>query len=130
MTETASAVPADKIAGPFSDDLAGRTVEYRYSTGNHYRMAFGPEQLTFLQLNAVEPHEPVPLAYIARQLRPDQYLVHWAVKPANVHVALVFDLGARTVHVSALMPAGWEFFDSARIVSIESTESSSASSVD
>ena len=86
MTETASAAPGDKITGPFSDDLAGRTVEYRYSTGNHYRMAFGSGQLTFLHLNAPEPHDPVPLAYVARQLRPGQYLVHWAVKPANIHV--------------------------------------------
>src|SRR5690348_2917377 len=123
MTEMASAAPSDKITGPFSDNLAGRTVEYRYSTGNHYRMAFGSGQLTFLHLNAPEPHDPVPLAYVARQLRPGQYLVHWAVKPANIHVALVFDLDAGTVHVSALMPGGWEFFDSARIVSVESTES-------
>ena len=130
MTETASAAPDDKITGPFSDDLAGRTVEYRYSTGNHYRMAFGPRQLTFLQLNAPDPHAPVPLAYLARELRPGQYLVHWAVKPANIHVALVFDLDAGTVHVSALMPGGWEFFDSARIVSIISTESDKVNSAD
>jgi MoaF-like len=130
MAETASVAPDDKIAGPFSDDLVGRTVEYRYSTGNHYRMAFGSEQLTFLHLNAPEPHEPMPLAYLARQLRPGQYLVHWVVKAANIHVALVFDLDARTVHVSALMPGGWEFVDSARIVSIRSTESNRANSAD
>lgn len=130
MTETASALPADKITGPFSDDLAGRTIEYRYSTGNHYRMAFGSGQLTFLQLNAPEPHEPVPLTYLARELRPGQYLVHWAVKPANIHVALVFDLDAGSVHVSALMPGGWEFFDSARIVNIKSTESIRVNSAD
>jgi hypothetical protein len=130
MAETASVAPDDKIAGPFSDDLVGRTVEYRYSTGNHYRMAFGSGQLTFLHLNAPEPHEPVPLAYLARQLRPGQYLVHWVVKAANIHVALVFDLDAGTVHVSALMPGGWEFVDSARIVSIRSTESNRANSAD
>ena len=130
MAETASVAPDDKIAGPFSDDLVGRTVEYRYSTGNHYRMAFGQERLTFLQLNAPEPHEPVPLAYLARELRPGQYLVHWVVKAANIHVALVFDLDAGTVHVSALMPGGWEFVDSARIVSIRSTESNKANSAD
>ena len=129
MTETTSAAD-DKITGPFSDDLAGRTVEYRYSTGNHYRMAFGVKQLTFLLLNAPEPHDPVPLAYVARQLRPAQYLVHWVVKPASIHVALIFDLDAGTVHVSALMPGGWEFFDSARIVSIQSTESNEANLVD
>jgi MoaF N-terminal domain len=130
MAEATSAAPDDKITGPFSDALVGRTVEYRYSTGNHYRMAFGHERLTFLQLNAPEPHEPVPLAYLARELRPGQYLVHWAVKPANIHVALVFDLDAGTVHVSALMPGGWEFFDSARIVSSDSTESNKVNSVD
>ena len=130
MAETASVAPDDKIAGPFSDDLVGRTVEYRYSTGNHYRMAFGSGQLTFLHLNAPEPHDPVPLAYVVRQLRPGQYLVHWAVKNANIHVALVFDLDARTVHVSALMPGGWEFVDSARIVSIQSTESNSVISAE
>lgn len=130
MAETASVAPDDKIAGPFSDDLVGRTVEYRYSTGNHYRMAFSSEQLTFLHLNAPEPHEPVPLAYLARQLRPGQYLVHWVVKAANIHVALVFDLDAGTVHVSALMPGGWEFVDSARIVSIRSTESNRSNSAD
>ena len=130
MTETVSAAPDDKITGPFSGDLVGWTVEYRYSTGSHYRMAFGPGRLTFLHLNAPQPHDPVSLAYVARQLRPRQYLVHWAVKPASIHVALVFDLDARTVHVSALMPGGWEFFDSARIVSIESAESNKANSAD
>jgi len=123
MPEATPAPADDKIAGPFSTDLAGRTVEYRYSTGNHYRIAFGTERLTFLQLNAAEPHEPIPLAYIARQLRPAQYLVHWAVKPASIHVALVVDLDAGTVHVSALMPGRWEFFDSARIVTVMPTES-------
>ena len=124
MTEGAPEAVDDKIAGPFSDDLAGRTVEYQYSTGNHYRLTFGSERLTFAHLNAPEPHEPVSLAYVARQLRPAQYLVHWAVKPAGIHVALVIDLDAETVHVSALMPGGWEFFDSARIVSIRAAQSS------
>ena len=60
MTEMAPAPSGDKITGPFSDDLAGRTV----------------------------------------------------------------------VHVSALMPGGWEFFDSARIVSIQSTESNNVISAE
>ena len=130
MTEATPAAADDKIAGPFSDDLVGRTIEYRYSTGNHYRLAFDAKQLTFVHLNAPEPHEPVPLGYVARQLRPAQYLVHWAVKPASIHVALVVDLEAGTVHVSALMPGGWEFFDSARIVNVESADSNSANFAD
>ncbi len=130
MTEATPAAVGDKIAGPFSDDLVGRTIEYRYSIGNHYRLAFGAEQLTFVHLNAPEPHEPVPLRYVARQLRPGQSLVHWAVKPASIHVALVVDLEAGTVHVSALMPGGWEFFDSARIVNVESTDSNAANFAD
>ncbi len=123
MPESAPEAVDDKIAGPFSGDLAGRTVEYQYSTGNHYRLTFSSERLTFAHLNAPGPHEPVSLAYVARQLRPAQYLVHWAVKPAAIHVALVIDLDAETVHVSALMPGGWEFFDSARIVSIRTASS-------
>ncbi len=130
MTEATPGVADDKIAGPFSDDLAGRILEYRYSTGNRYRLAFGTAQLTFVHLNAPQPHEPVPLGYVARQLRNAQYLVHWAVKSASIHVALVVDFEAGTVHVSALMPGGWEFFDSARIVNITSAESNRPISVE
>ncbi len=130
MTEATPGTADDKMAGPFSDDLAGRILEYRYSTGNHYRLAFGARQLTFVHLNAPQPHEPVPLGYVARQLRPAQYLVHWAVKSASIHVALVVDFEAGTVSVSALMPGGWEFFDIARVVTITSAESNNAVSVD
>jgi phenolic acid decarboxylase len=115
----------DYIGGDLSDGLLGATVDYVYSKGNHYRLAFDRDHhVTFQFLNAPGRTEdsdfkaPV-LACRVREIRAGQYLVHWLVKPASIHVALVIDTVEGRVHVSAMMPPNkWEFFDTATIRSV------------
>lgn len=108
---------SDKIGGPSTTELEGVVVEYRYSTGNHYRMEFAAETLTF---DHVFPAGPTigPLPYRGRTLRDDQFLVSWIIKP-GVHVALVVDFASRQIHVAAMMPPNqWEFSDVAELISV------------
>lgn len=105
----------DKISGPSTTELAGTVVEYRYSTGNHYRMEFDAESLSFDHLVPAGPTIG-PLPYRARRLRDDLFLVCWIIKP-GVHVALIMDFASRQIHVTAMMPPNqWEFFDIAEVL--------------
>ena len=106
----------DLVGGPSTTELAGTVLEYRYSTGNHYRMEFAEEGLGFQMLNDPAGVPIGPLAYRARRLRAGLFLVCWIIKPA-VHVALVIDFAQRRVHVTAMMPPNqWEFFDIGEIL--------------
>ncbi|TWV33802.1 hypothetical protein FRZ03_29315 [Streptomyces misionensis] len=121
MTASEFAPPAqeDKIGGPSTTELDGMSVEYVYSTGNHYRMEFGADTLTFRLLAGSAPPHTVTLPYRARLIRSGLYLVTWTVKP-GIHVTLLLDLAERTIHVSAMMPPNqWEFFDIGRLLSVE-----------
>lgn len=117
----------DYIGGGVSDALFGATIDYTYSRGNHYQLIFDHDNhVTFHYLNAPgvtedSDHFQAPqLVYRARALRDGQYLVHWIVKPANIHVSLVVDLTEMTVTVAAMMPPNkWEFFDRATIDTVE-----------
>ena len=115
----------DEIGGVSSKDLFGAVVEYEYSTGRRYRLTFDTDDhVTFEWINqpplaegAVFP--PQTLSYRARQLRSDQFLVHWLNKQFKIHVSLVIDLAENTINVAAMMPPNsWEYWDTARIVSV------------
>ncbi|MEV6836325.1 MoaF N-terminal domain-containing protein [Streptomyces sp. NPDC051133] len=112
----------DKIGGPATTELAGTLIEYTYSTGNRYRMEFGPDTLTFHLLEGSAPPHTVTLPYRARLVRPGLYLVTWTVKP-GIHVTLLVDLTERVVHVSAMMPPNqWEFFDIGHLTEVRQPE--------
>lgn len=122
----ASKAPPAEIGGPSTREMAGLTIDYKYSGGREYRLSFDADTVTFLPFRIPgdapgTKYEPGTLHYLARSIRPDLYLVHWLVRPPNgsdIHVTLLIDLEQRHVHVSALMPGGVEFFDIADIQQI------------
>ncbi|WP_404952645.1 MoaF-related domain-containing protein [Streptomyces sp. 147326] len=122
----------DLIAGPYTDELAGTEIEYRYSSGRHYRMEFDSGTLAFDHLNG--PAEGVrvgPLPYRARRLRDGQYLVCWTLKEPGVHVTLVVDFAHDRIDVSAMMPPNrWEFFDAGELLNVTRPQPSRAATAD
>ncbi|WP_406236893.1 MoaF-related domain-containing protein [Nocardia sp. NBC_01009] len=121
MTDLAQATAGhpDLIGGPSTTELAGTVIEYRYTTGNHYRMTFTADNLGFVLLSDPNRHAVDAIAYRARKLREDFYLVCWTLKP-GIHVALLLDFEQRQVHVTAMMPPNqWEFFDIGEILQAE-----------
>ncbi|MFG2525989.1 MoaF N-terminal domain-containing protein [Streptomyces sp. NPDC048527] len=107
----------DRIGGPSTTELAGVVMEYRYSTGNHYRMEFAADRLTFHLLSDPAGHTRT-LPYRARKLHDDLFLVCWIVKP-GIHVALVVDFTRDRIHVTGMMPPNqWEFFDIGDILDV------------
>lgn len=53
------------------------------------------------------------LPYRARELRSHLYLAHWLTPGRQGHVSLIFDLDAKHVDCSALMPGKFELWDRA-----------------
>ena len=112
---------------PSSTALDGLSIEYRYSTGNHYRLDFTRDRhMGFEFLNQLEqegratPIEGPLLAFRARDLRPGLTQLHWIVKEADIHVSITVDFDAQRLYVAAMMPPNkWEFWDSADIIAIE-----------
>ena len=110
----------DEIGGPSTTELAGLTLQYKYTTGREYRIWFTEDEITFLMVNAVEPDaKPKSLPYRARKLGDEMYLVHWLVPGRVGHISLVADLKNKKMHVAGLMPGKIEFFDIADIHTIE-----------
>ncbi|KAJ5533547.1 hypothetical protein N7494_010099 [Penicillium frequentans] len=104
----------DKVGGPKTTDMVGRTFEYQYPTGPQYRISFSQELVYFTVPPLPDGTEVVALPYQQRQIRPDLFLVHWIGPGRQGHVALVFDLEQKKVDCAALMPAGlYELFDRA-----------------
>jgi hypothetical protein len=111
---------------PMSTAHNGLSIEYRYSTGNHYRLNFtddyhvGFEFLNQLeQEGAVTPIDGPFLAFRARDIRPGLTQLHWIVKDADIHVSITVDFDEKRMYVAAMMPPNkWEFWDSATIISI------------
>jgi len=123
MTGTIPMPPpqVDQIGGPSTTELAGMVMEYRYSTGNHYRMEFTADGLTFELLNAPNGLRVGPLPYRARALREEQFLICWILKP-GVHVAIIADYAQRQIHATAMMPPNqWELFDIGEILRVDRT---------
>jgi hypothetical protein len=122
------AIPPAEIGGPMTKEMAGLHLGYTYSTGRQYQLDFAEDTVTFLAHKdpSAAPgtvFKPGTMHYLARKLRPHLhlYLVHWLNRSkdmGNIHVALVIDLDQKTVYVSALMPRGVEFFDTAEIQSV------------
>lgn len=115
----------DEVGGVSSNALFGAVVEYEYSTGRSYRLSFDrDDHVTFEWINqpplaegAVFP--PQTLAYRARELRPELFLVHWLNKQFHIHVSLTLDLQQNSINVAAMMPPNsWEYWDTAQIVSV------------
>lgn len=112
---------------PLSTALNGLTIEYRYSSGRHYRLRFtedyhvGFDFLNQLEMEGVEtPTGDIVLSFRARDLRPGLTQLHWLVKDASIHVSITFDFDAKRLYVGAMMPPNkWEFWDSAEILSID-----------
>ena len=105
-------VAKDYVDGPSNDALLNTTLEYSYTIGNRYRLIFdGDFGVCFQMLNdGSEARGPLP--YRCRELRPNQYLIHWLVKQFGIHVSLVIDLENSSIAAGAMMPPGsWEFFD-------------------
>ncbi len=112
----------DFVGGTSSSSLLGAVIEYEYSKGTHYRLTFDDSyHVRFDELSAPTGGPPTPtLACRIRALRTDQYLVHWIVKPAGIHVSLVIDLGKSRIDVAAMMPPNrWEFFDTGTILRVQ-----------
>lgn len=104
--------PPDEIVGPFTQDLAGVSLVYRYSHGGDYYITYGTDTVTFqLPLPDGSHTPPITVPYVARALRGNMYLVHWVNPERTVHVTQVVDLAQREVNVSALMPGQWQLFD-------------------
>lgn len=111
----------DHIGGIPSLALLGTVIEYHYSDGRSYRLSFDLENhVRFDELWKTDGPPTPTLPCRVRALRNDQYLVHWIVKPASIHVSLVIDLAKSRIDVSAMMPPNrWEFFDTGEITRIE-----------
>jgi hypothetical protein len=112
----------DFIGGTSSSALLGAVIEYRYSRGTEYRLSFDDSfQVRFDELSAAGLRAPTPvLSCRVRELRAGQYLVHWIVKPASIHVSLIIDLDQWRIDSSAMMPPNrWEFFDTGEITRFE-----------
>jgi MoaF N-terminal domain len=122
LTSTLPLPPAaqpDKIGGPSTRELDGTVIEYRYTTGHHYRMNFAAAGITFTQLDIPGGHTVGPIPYRARQLREDFFLVSWIIKP-GIHVSLILDFEQLRIHVSAMMPPNqWEFFDIGELLHVD-----------
>ena len=119
MTTSTTQPPApDEIGGPATTELAGTQLLYEYSTGRKYHLAFEADNVTFLMIKD-EKAKPFSVPYRARKVRDGLYLVHWVVKAASIHVALLLDFERGEVHVAALMPGGIEFFDIAKVEKID-----------
>jgi hypothetical protein len=109
-------MPPDEIVGPFTQDLAGLSLTYRYSEGGDYYITYGTDTVTFrLPLPNGETTPPITVPYVARALRASMYMVHWVNPERTVHVTQVVDLPQMEVNVSALMPGQWQLFDVGRI---------------
>lgn len=110
----------DFIGGISSSALFGAVIEYRYSRGTRYRLSFDTDHhVRFDELSAVDGPRTPTLPCRVRALRDGQYLVHWIVKPAGIHVSLVIDLAESRIDVSAMMPPNrWEFFDTGEITRV------------
>lgn len=119
----------DKIGGPTTKDLAGRTFEYQYSSGIGYRLSFDEENVYFIPSDPPEAFRRagkryLSLPYRARSIRDGLYLVHWLIAGRSGHVTLIIDLERQEVHSAALMPGKFELFDIASIdVSLEKGDS-------
>jgi hypothetical protein len=112
----------DFIGGISSPALLGAVIEYRYSRGTEYRLRFDESfHVRFEELSAEGPPAQTPtLPCRVRELRAGQYLVHWIVKPASIHVSLIIDVAESRIDVSAMMPPNrWEFFDTGVITKVE-----------
>ncbi|KAL3460161.1 hypothetical protein BJX64DRAFT_300820 [Aspergillus heterothallicus] len=106
----------DKVGGPETTGMVGRTFEYQYPTGPQYRISFGKEPVYFTVPEQADGTKVIAIKYRQRALRPEQYLVHWIIPGRTGHVALVFDLEAKHVDCAALMPVGlFELFDRATL---------------
>jgi phenolic acid decarboxylase len=102
----------DLVGGPATTELAGARFVYRYSTGRRYRLDFTNRTVSFqLQMDPETAPPARTLAYRARKLRDDLYLVHWMPSDRTSHVTLVIDLAQHKVHVSGVLPGRVEFFD-------------------
>jgi hypothetical protein len=111
-------LPADdRIGGEFTDELAGTQIEYRYSTGNHYRLTFGAGSVTFEPLSGPDDSPYTLDSVRTRKLRDQLFMVGWLVLPLY-HVTLILDFERQEVHVSAMMQGAWEFFDVAEIIEV------------
>lgn len=112
----------DYTDGPSSDALLNTTFDYEYTIGNSYRLIFnGDFGVSFQMINDGSGVRG-PLPYRCRELRPNQYLVHWLVKQYGIHVSLIIDLQLSTITVAAMMPPGsWEFFDVAKDIRVTRT---------
>ncbi len=113
--------PPDEIGGPSTKELKGLHLLYKYSSGREYQLDFDADTVTFLLHNDPngkpgDVHTPGTMHYLARKIRDGLYLVHWlnrSPEMGNIHVALIVDLKRRLMHVSAIMPGGFELFDMA-----------------
>jgi len=102
----------DEIVGPFTQDLNGVSLTYRYSHDGDYYITYGSDTVTFrLPLPDGTHTPPITVPYYARKLRGNMYMVHWVNPERTVHVTQVVDLPHREVNVAALMPGQWQLFD-------------------
>lgn len=125
MTETAPHPDLIEDA-PMSTTLHGLEIEYRYSTGNHYKLTFDHDyNVGFTFLNQMEregritPTDDLKIPYRAREIRPGLTQLHWIIKDADIHVSLLFDFDAKKIFAAAMMPPNkWEFWDNAEILNV------------
>jgi hypothetical protein len=126
----------DMVGPPFSEELDGCVLDYRYATGHRYRLEFfAGEKVSFEMIDSGDG-EPLPLPpddaqgnpidlaaprpCRVRKLRDELFLVHWLVRPGpGIHVALIVDLDRKQVHSAAMMPPNqWEYFDVAEVTEV------------
>lgn len=118
MTIGQDPVFKDQIADGTSLELEGHYLEYRYVTGSSYRLSFDGGYVTAKEIDSPRPQ--VVRAYLARQMRPKQYIVHWMAQDPNGndrkgHIALVLDFETGGVFGTAVLPNGMQIFDHGEI---------------
>ncbi|KAL3460194.1 hypothetical protein BJX64DRAFT_290516 [Aspergillus heterothallicus] len=120
---SASFNPFNHPEGPHAPDkirdeppctaLVGLTFDYHYPSGLHYRISFDDKKAYFKLPEKVQDLNYAGIPYRARELRENQYLVHWLIPGRVGAVALIFDLEHMRVDAAALMPGKFELFDRA-----------------
>lgn len=107
--------PQDKIGGPKSTGMSGRTLKYTYSSGLHFRISFDEFHVFFTVPRQTDGTWYIGVPYRQREIRPGVYLIHWLVPGRVGHVALVFDVEQKKVDAAALLHDKCELFDRATL---------------
>ena len=108
----------EEITGELTTELAGITLDYEYVSGRKYTVTYHENTLEYLRRDVPGRDWERGVAYIARKINDDLYLLNWHRPDRVEYVTILIDLENRILHTSALLEGTERHFDQANIVSI------------